>query len=231
MASGRFADLSGKRFGRLTVLSLAEKPDTSKDAHKWWSCKCDCGNVCVVSGANLGRSTLSCGCIKKESKPVTHGFASHRQYSKLYHTWNAIKYRCNNPKSKDFANYGERGISICTEWENDFLAFYKWAMQNGYSPELTIDRIDNNGNYCPENCRWVTTATQNTNKRNAVLLSYNGKTMCCAEWERELGLNRNTVLQRYHRGWNVEECLHGRQKHKKGGNEVGVTLSNKSSNP
>lgn len=158
-------NLEGLRFGRLVVIELAKKPQNSTDAHRHWLCRCDCGNTVIVSGSNLGRGTFSCGCGKREGKAVTHGCASHKKYHRLYHIWNSIKYRCYNSKSKDFKNYGMRGIRMCDEWLHDFPAFQSWAMSNGYEDNLTIDRIDVNGDYKPSNCRWVTVAVQNKNKR------------------------------------------------------------------
>lgn len=157
-------DIIGKRFGHLTVICETEKPIHVKDQHKWFLCKCDCGNEKAISRSSIGFSVTSCGCMKNASKPRTHGFASHKTYDKLYHTWTSIKYRCNNPKCKDYKNYGGRGIKMCDEWANDFLTFRTWCLENGFASDLTIDRIDVNGNYEPSNCRWVTVAEQNRNK-------------------------------------------------------------------
>lgn len=157
--------LEGKRFGKLVAIRPTEKPIGVKDAHRYWLCQCDCGNTTVVSSSNLGIGTFSCGCGKRESKAKTHGCASHREYHRLYHIWNGIKFRCYNQKSKDFKNYGMRGIKMCDEWLRDFPTFQAWAMLNGYSEDLSIDRIDVNGNYEPSNCRWATIAEQNKNKR------------------------------------------------------------------
>lgn len=158
-------NLVGQRFGKLVVIALAEKPDGVKNAHRFWLCKCDCGNTKVVSGSNLGHGTFGCGCGRTERKAKTHGCASHYEYNRLYHIWLGIKYRCYNSKSKDFKNYGLRGIQMCDEWLHDFPAFQAWALSNGYADNLTIDRIDVDGNYCPGNCRWITVAENNKNKR------------------------------------------------------------------
>lgn len=122
--------------------------------------------------------------------------------------------RCTNTKSPDYANYGGRGISICSEWlgKDGFINFYNWAISNGYSNGLTIERIENDGNYEPSNCRWATRAEQTRNRRNVVLLTYKGETMSCAEWSKKLGIYPGTVNNRLHKGWSVEECLFGRKE-------------------
>ena len=122
--------------------------------------------------------------------------------------------RCYVKSNRSYSNWGGRGIAICDEWRGreGFINFYKWAMQNGYSDTLSIDRIDNNGNYEPANCRWVDNIVQANNKRNNVYLTYNGQSKTCAQWARELGLSVGTVNNRLHKGWSVEECLFGREE-------------------
>lgn len=156
----------GDKIDMLTVVARVPRPEGVKDYHKFFLCRCDCGNMTTVSSGNIGRGVKSCGCARKAGtySPRKHGFASHKIYDKLYHTWNAMKYRCYNPNSKDFRNYGERGIRICEEWLSDFMIFRNWSLNNGFADNLTIDRIDVNGNYSPQNCRWITVAEQNRNK-------------------------------------------------------------------
>ena len=125
----------------------------------------------------------------------------------LYRVWGAMKHRCANPNDKRFKNYGGRGITVCEEWQNDYLAFYKWAVSNGYKKGLTIDRIDTDGNYCPENCRWATPAQQNRNYSRNHLVTYNGKTMCIADWATHFGINRATVLFRLKQGKPLDEVF------------------------
>lgn len=159
-------DLYGQRFGRLVVVSRAEN---SKNGHARWNCKCDCGNEVTVSSSELrGERQVSCGCYNnerfiKENRQIKHGLRHH----KLYGVWRSMKERCTLKTHKAWRDYGGRGIKVCDEWLNDFQCFYDWATKNGYKEGLTIDRIDNDSGYYPRNCRWVTMAVQNKNRRNS----------------------------------------------------------------
>lgn len=151
----KFIDLTGKRYGKLTVL---ERVQTSKKTK--WKCKCDCGNEVVVASDNLRSGhSRSCGCLKLE-EVTKHG----QWNTRIYRIYYAMKQRCNNPKCAAYGYYGGRGIKVCIEWENDFQTFYNWAMSHGYADDLSIDRIDVNGNYEPSNCRWATATEQSFNK-------------------------------------------------------------------
>jgi hypothetical protein len=155
-------DLSGEVFGKLTVL---KKVGVDKYKISQWECLCDCGNITVASISNLRNgNTTSCGCYGRERKREankTHG----KSNTRVHRIWKAMHTRCYNPNFKFYHHYGGRGITICDEWLHNFQAFYDWAMVNGYKDDLTIDRIDSNKGYSPHNCRWVTMAEQNKNKR------------------------------------------------------------------
>ena len=156
-------DLTGKRFGRLTVIERASI-DSSKEV--CWLCRCDCGNITKpIRGNDLKRGkVISCGCYRKQlisERQTIHGLENTR----IYNIWNNMKYRCYNSKSNNYKHYGGRGITVCEEWKNSVQAFYEWAMSHGYSDELTLDRIDVNGNYEPSNCHWATVSEQNKNRR------------------------------------------------------------------
>lgn len=156
----RIIDLTGQRFTRLTVIGRAG----SIRGRPAWLCKCDCGNKTIVDGCALrSGNTKTCGCSRKELKPnFKHGDCA----SRLYVIWSGMLQRCYYRGGKDFKNYGGRGITVCAEWENDYSAFKKWAMSHGYSETFSIDRIDVDGNYQPDNCRWATPKQQANNKRN-----------------------------------------------------------------
>lgn len=207
-------DLRGRRFGRLTVIDASPR----KDGHSsWWVCQCDCGNIKEVSRSCLIRgASKSCGCLKHE-RAVAHGkqmMSKHGWYgTRVYSVWKRIIDRCENPSVPQYKNYGGRGIRMCDEWRNNPKAFCEWAIAHGYAEGLSLDRIDVNGDYEPNNCRWITMGKQQTNKRNNVTITFNGKTQCVAEWARELGLTQHRLYQRVKAGWtNPQEILFGRKK-------------------
>lgn len=201
----KLIDLTGKRFGRLTVV---ERGQTTSNT--MWRCKCDCGNETIVAYGNLksGR-TKSCGCLYNER----HG----KSHTRLYSIWVGMKTRCNNPNHHEWSNYGGRGIAICDEWQNDFISFYNWAMYNGYADNLTLDRKDNNKGYSPENCRWSTNKEQQNNRRSNHTITYNGKTQTIKQWADELGIPRITLQNRITRlHWDIEKAMTTKDGRKKG---------------
>ena len=160
---GSFIDLTNKTFGRLTVISISHK---GSHGVWFWNCRCACGNICVKRGYHLRNgSTKSCGCLEKENLERLHGtqIKHHQSKAPLYKVWKAMKSRCLNLNDKRYARYGGRGITICHDWIADYAQFERWALENGYDAGLTIDRIDNDENYCLENCRFVTIKKNNRN--------------------------------------------------------------------
>ena len=188
---GKLSDLTGLKFGRLTVIQRSG----TKNGHVAWLCKCDCGKTIVTIG-NLLKSgkSKSCGCKKIETCGDTHRIHG-KSNTRLYIAWQHMKQRCCNPKNDRYKYYGGRGISICEDWMQ-FEPFEQWALSNGYEDELTIDRIDVNGDYCPENCRWVTWETQQNNKRNNNIIEAFGEKRTLAEWSKISGVNRTTIQKR-----------------------------------
>lgn len=189
----------GERFGRLTLISSG-----TINGRQRCLCLCDCGKYVELSYCHvITGHTRSCGCLKtdviKSGANTRHGEC----YSRLYSTWRAMWTRCRD-KSNDL--YGGRGISVCPEWE-DYKTFAKWAKESGYSDGLSIDRIDVNGDYCPENCRWANQSRQNRNKRNTLYLSHNGETKPLADWCDEYGIKYPTAARRLRRGYPSEAIL------------------------
>ena len=211
-------NLKGQRFGKLIVV----EPALNKGKLTSWKCKCDCGNEAIVYTNNLRRGhTTSCGCFKFATRNKTHGYRKTR----LYKVWCDIKTRCYNPNNFDYPRYGGRGITMCNEWKDDFVAFHDWAIDTGYDKnaprgQCTLDRIDVNGNYCPENCRWIDIEQQQNNRRDNVLIEYNGEIKTMAQWSKYLNLSYEMIRQRIQLyGWSVERAFtepprhSGRNKH------------------
>jgi len=205
---GRKRDLGGQRFGRLIALY-----DTGERKNKRvvWRCRCDCGNeVDVMSGNLIFGRTTSCGCYQRErvvEANATHGMARHGEQHPVYRAWIAMLKRCEDLNDPAYKNYGARGIKVCDTW-HDAQVFIDWALANDWQKGLSLDRIDNDGNYEPGNCRWTTVKVQARNRRNNHLITFNGKTQCLAEWAEEAGVNRVTLqsrISKYH--WPVERAL------------------------
>lgn len=194
MTKKPYKDLTGQRFGRLVVRSLVDDP-AGTDVPTRWLCSCDCGNELLVRASNLkSGNTLSCGCLQKELATAQHKMHGETG-SRLFHSWVHMKQRCTNPNNRAFKYYGARGISVCDEWKNSFQAFHDWAMSHGYADNLTLDRIDVNGNYCPENCRWITIQEQQRNKRDNVRVAFDGRVKTVAEWAEEFNCHSSAVYR------------------------------------
>ena len=261
----KLENLSGQRFGKLTVLERDRYYISPSGAHSiMWKCKCDCGNVVSVRGSHLkeGKSK-SCGCnggkliditgkrfgslvvlekvnhkrtrykcrcdcgntVEVDSYYLRHGIANPCQCSKKYHSgedsatykhggsrtrlygiWQGMLNRCRNSNIERYANYGGRGISVCDEWQ-DFSAFKEWANSNGYKEDLSIDRVDVNKGYSPDNCRWADSKTQAYNKTTTRTISLNGESHNIAEWAEITGINKGTISSRLNRGWSEERAI------------------------
>lgn len=199
----KMLDLTGKRFGRLTVICL----DHKENGYYFWECKCDCGNSKIVKTSLLRNGhTQSCGCkLVEHAKNMVykHGLSN----TDLYSVYRSMISRCYDKNHRFYKNYGGRGITICNEWLNNFKLFYDWALANGYRKGLSIDRIDNNKGYFPNNCRWATQKEQMNNIRNNKIYTYNGKTQTVSQWAEELGWGRTTLDNRLRAGWSFEKAV------------------------
>lgn len=197
-------NLLGEKFGRLLVV---ERTNNDAAGRTQWLCECDCGTLKTVRGKDLRQGkVVSCGCWKNElikERRRTHGLSK----SRLHKIWGGMKKRCYCKTSKSFRDYGERGIVVCDEWRKDFASFYGWAINNGYSSELTIERIDNDKDYGPDNCRWASKEEQSNNKRTSHFVERNGERRTIAEWSKMLGIKQHTIIGRIRNGWNVDDLF------------------------
>ena len=197
-------DITGKRYGKL----IAIKRVGSIGNTSLWLCQCDCGKSHTVRLSNLtSGNTKSCGCLKNEQL-LTSGSA----YEKLYKSWLRMKQRCFDKNTKDYKNYGGRGITVCDEWIHDYENFRNWAYSNGYDDTLSglkcsLDRIDVNGNYEPNNCRWVDVKVQMNNTRSNHYIVLNGEKRTVQQWSEVTGISRSTINRRINSGFNPEEIL------------------------
>lgn len=208
----KVVDLAGRRFDRLLVLRRAE---SSADGKARWVCACDCGNTTIVfshalrmkgDAAREIKRTRSCGCLRKSASTVansTHGMTRTR----IYKTWLGMIARCSGASGeKDHKHYRDKGVSVCDEWKS-FETFLAWASASGYKDNLTIDRIDNDGDYTPENCRWATKIVQQNNTSKNVVIKAFGRSMTMAQWAREYGIRNGTLFARLKSGWDVEQAI------------------------
>lgn len=196
----------GKQFDRLTVVSAA--PSRDKKRSKYWLCRCACGREITIRHDHLtGKRIVSCGCVRDEkiaSVNASHGHTRGYRISVEFRTWAGMIQRCSNPNNPSFPKYGGRGISVCDRWRK----FDNFLADMGPRPRgRSIDRIDVNGPYSPQNCRWATPRQQNRNKRNNVNLTFDGRTMCAAEWAAEVGINAPLLRRRIQKGWPTERAL------------------------
>lgn len=194
----------GKKFNSLTILDVEV---SDKRVRYRFVCKCDCGNTTIVrTGRVINGYTKTCGCRNK-------GYNYHDadqlsiKYRNIYSIWNTMRHRCYDPKNHKFKNYGARGIVVCDEWKYKFEPFLTWALQNGYKKGLTIDRINNDGNYEPSNCRWANPTTQARNKTTNKLVTYKGETKCVAQWCDDLNISYDTVRARIRLGWSADKAF------------------------
>ncbi|MGV7002497.1 helix-turn-helix domain-containing protein [Priestia megaterium] len=197
-------DLTGRVFGRLTVIEYGGFDQKHKVAT--WKCKCECGEEITTRKQNLlSGDTRSCGCLQRETVTATatkHGLHNHR----LYKIWHGMRGRCNNPNAPHYERYGGRGIRVCEEWDKSFETFYK-DMIDTYKEGLTIDRIDVNGNYEPGNCKWATMMEQGNNRRNNRVIEVFGETMTIAQAARKYNVKERTLRDRIKRGLVPEEAV------------------------
>jgi hypothetical protein len=192
-------NIIGKKYNRLTVI---EKSKNYK-----YLCKCDCGNIKYYKGYDITHEIVkSCGCYHKEivSKQSTkHGLSKHP----LYKTWHNMRSRCNNPNATKYELYGGKGIKVCNEWNSKFVCFYEWSINNGWEKGLTIERLDSNKNYEPNNCIWANYKTQNNNTTQNHSITFDGKTMNLNQWAEYLNISKKMLSERIRRGWTIKRAL------------------------
>lgn len=212
---GKLIDITGQKFGRLTV--IRQKGNT-KRGNSLWLCRCNCSNEMevIVRGVDLRKDRVrSCGCLQKEvtkQRSTKHGHNSNGQVSLTYHSWTGIIQRCTNINYIEYRYYGGRGITVCKRWRK----FENFLEDMGETPKgHQVDRINNDGNYCKSNCRWVTPKQNSRNRRNNHMLTFNGKTLCISAWSEVVNIASTTILMRIRRGWTTTRALTAHVKTKK----------------
>lgn len=207
---GKLIDLTGQRFGQLSVLERA--PNIGKETA--WLCRCDCGRCAIVAGKELRRGrSKSCGCLRGEmvsARFTKHGATkyekTHPDY-RLYAIWRNMIWRCYNSNASCYQRYGGAGITVCDDWLQSFETFRDWARANGYCEKLSIDRIDGKRGYSPENCRWATPLQQTRNRKNTRYLTHEGEEKTLKEWAVQHEISYHALKHRIDRGWPVERAL------------------------
>lgn len=195
----------GAKYGDITIIENLGKIKNN-DEHDYYKIKCKCDTEQVIRDTLIktGKKTCCYNCAKKLHSSYKHG----KTNTRLFNIWQSMKERCNLKTCHAYKDYGGRGIKICDDWENNFINFYNWAMSNGYNDKLTIDRIDVNGNYEPNNCRWANKIVQANNCRSNRLLTLNGETYTMAEWGRKTGIGGYNIENRLNKyGWSIEKAL------------------------
>lgn len=191
----------GKTYNHLKAIAFSHMDENQNQI---WLCECDCGNKYYVKASSLvSGHTKSCGCRQHYHTNYKHGLSD----SRLFNIYYKMIERCYKPSVSTYKNYGAKEIMVCDEWRNDFIAFAVWSLQNGYSDDLSIDRIDNNKGYSPDNCRWVSMKEQQNNRTNNRWLSYNGETHTMSQWADITGISEATIYARLKLGWNIEKTL------------------------
>lgn len=195
----------GNVFGKLKVVEELGRIKYPVSNHIYYKVVCECGKEEIARSSLLrnGKKIMCQNCYIKISRKYKHGMTNTR----IFNIWQSIKQRCNLTTCVAYKNYGGRGIKMCDEWLKDFNSFYKWAIANGYDENLSIDRIDNNKGYCPENCRWATSLQQNNNTRRNHYVEYNGEIHTIREWENILNFPKGCLMNRLRRKWSIERAF------------------------
>lgn len=202
----KFIDLTGQRFGRLTVLYRKDTFKKSGKKETAYICRCDCGKIThPFAYALKSGNTQSCGCKSLENR-VKARTTHHKVGTRIYRIWRGMKTRCENSNDYHFEYYGSRGIKVCEEWQS-FEPFYDWATNNGYTEKLTLERIDNNGDYEPSNCRWATIKEQCNNRRTSRVITHNNVSHTLSEWAEIANMQPGTLAYRLKSGWDMEKAL------------------------
>ena len=203
-----FKNLTGEKFGRLTIIGVSRKVESGNRERYYWRCKCDCGNEkevrtdCLTSGL-----VKSCGCLKKDQDKINlTKYHKHKlSHTKLWDTYYGMKSRCYDKTDKRYSDYGGRGIELCPEWLENFENFVSWSLENGFDDNLQIDRIDNDSGYSPQNCRWISIKENCRNRRSNVMIEYQGKMITLVELSEILNIPYKTAYSKY-RKYGVKRC-------------------------